>query len=405
MLASGQEDISIPLRSWIDISNIGDCITSHIVETVFGYRPVSSSPDVEHILGVGSIFFLANENSYIWGSGILSDRLPLPAIDASKITALRGRKTAAHLMRSGYHVPDVPFGDPGILVPDVLAHTTRTCLDRREIVFVPHHSKYTSTEYKRFVDSSEIAILDPCTTSLQFIERIRDADIVISESLHGLIFASAFGKKAVWVGDRDADLFKYEDWFTTVDRPPASPLDPLLPIEELVRAATPLRHTINVAELKAAFPHSAAIELPSRGRVDYRTAREHNPFPFFFHDQHRFLKRPAVPALRFFDLAAEVADNIFANWDERPYAVAINHGHGVLPTRHQLARIVDEMDHNQQHQFAAVATIEQVRHAGLEINPLPGGVSWAWGILDDITAVVIRPSGRRFGENHVIFCV
>ncbi len=55
---------------------IGDCITPHIIETVFGYRPVSMDGNFEHVLGVGSVFFLANDPGSSCPSSSLS-ALPL----------------------------------------------------------------------------------------------------------------------------------------------------------------------------------------------------------------------------------------------------------------------------------------------------------------------------------------
>ncbi len=330
----------------------------------------------------------------------------LPTIDATRIHALRGYKTADHLVRNGYKVPDVPFGDPGILVSEFFEpEATKGGSTRKEVVIVPHHSTYKGWQSSRYGHSTEIDILDPCTNSSDFLNRIYHADVVISESLHGIIFASAFGKKVTWIADSDMNLFKYHDWFSTVEQPRAAPLGSSLPVEDLVRAAEACPHRIDSSALKAAFPHEVAVELPSRGRVGYRAAREHNPFCFFFHDQHRDLSRPDMPPLHFFDVAKSVADNIFSTWDERPYAVGVNHRHGVLPNRQQLAAMVFEMDHHHNHDFAVIATKEQIWAAGLDVFPMGNDVFWATGWLKDVSAVLIRPSGNRNGEGYVIFCV
>lgn len=106
-----------------------------------------------------------------------------------------------------------------------------------------------------------------------------------------------------------------------------------------------------------------------------------------------------------FELAASVANVLFSCWDDRPYAIGIVHRHGVLPSKRQLDRILYEMDHHRYHDFAVIAPRHQVAQAGLQMHKLGDELAWAVGDIEDVSAVVIRPNGRRRGDAHVIFCV
>ena len=102
------------IRYWNAIPNNGDAITSFFVQQIMNSDPVLSEGDVPHVLGVGSIFFMATPNSYIWGSGILDPTAPVPPFDVRKVRGLRGKLTRDLLRRQGFAVPDVPLGDPGV---------------------------------------------------------------------------------------------------------------------------------------------------------------------------------------------------------------------------------------------------------------------------------------------------
>ena len=395
----------LPIVGWDDIVNIGDQIVLDITDRVFRYRPRRVAGNVEHMLGVGSLFFMASKNSHIWGSGILTCDEPIPEIRSDRIRALRGTRTADRLVKEGYRLPDVPFGDPGMFVSEYVPdRELNQEAGVSKIVVIPHHSTYTIWANGHFSCSTEVEILDPCTSRMSFLRKIRQAEIVISESLHGLIFATAFRKKAVWIGDVDSDLFKYHDWFSMIDCPPLKPLDPHNDVGQLVRAARIFDHNICMEDLRRSFPHEVAIG-PDDKRIGYKSARDHRPFCFFFQVQQWPFLGGRLSATQCFDLAASAADIIFDCWDDRPYALGIAHHLGILPNKQQLDRIVYEMDHNLHHDFAVVASIQQVIQAGLEMHLLASDLSWAYGNIGESSTVIIRPSGRRRGDNYVVFCI
>ena len=55
-----------------------------------------------------------------------------------------------------------------------------------------------------------------------FLEKMAGCETILSTSLHGLIFAEALGLPNLWIkgyGQAVVDDFKFNDWFSTTDRP------------------------------------------------------------------------------------------------------------------------------------------------------------------------------------------
>ena len=394
----------LPIVGWDEIVNIGDQIILDVTDHVFNYRPMRVSHDIDHMLGIGSLFFMANTKSRIWGTGILTSDEPIPEITPSSVYALRGERTADRLTREGYRLPVIPLGDPGIFVSEYASLDKADHVSAKKIVIIPHHSTYSRWINGQFARSNEIEVIDPCTSKADFLKKIFQANTIISESLHGLVFAIAFKKEVVWIGDADADLFKYHDWFSMVECPPLKPLDPNSSINDLIRAAQIYNHNIKVDDLRQSFPHGLAVQLSDR-RIDYKAARDQHPFCFFFQDHQWPLVGNGLSATLCFDIAASVANTIFDCWDDRPYALGIAHRSGILPNKQQLDQMIYEMNHHLYNDFAVIVTKQQVIQAGLQMHPLSHGLFWAFGKLTGISTVLIRPSGKRRGDHHVIFCM
>ena len=195
----------LPIRYWNRIQNIGDAINPYILELVSGRKPYyATNAEEEHVLGVGSIFFMANRMSHIWGSGILDPRGDLFHIDLAKVHAVRGKRTLAALDSFGLTKP-VPLGDPGVFVDEIpeIAETIGKGEIRRGTVIVPHYALVASEQIEQLARALDATILSPRTLSLDFVREIAGAEAVVSQSLHGLIFAEALGKPSAWIAPSD----------------------------------------------------------------------------------------------------------------------------------------------------------------------------------------------------------
>lgn len=192
--------------------NVGDRISLEIVRDILK----SSGLDLQHItesthrlLGIGSILHDVYVPSTIWGSGLhhYGCRIPTTSLD---VRAVRGPLTYSRLREAQIPCPRV-FGDPGILVTRLFQPSTLTA--SKDYVVIPHftkEAKYSSLKHN---------VLSTITADwLGFLQQISDARLVISGSLHGIIFADALGIPAILLEDTDQDLFKYEDYYFSTGR-------------------------------------------------------------------------------------------------------------------------------------------------------------------------------------------
>ncbi len=111
-------------------------------------------------------------------------------------------------------MPDMSFGDPGIFTDELLQEAGKMpARSGKRIAVVPHHSAIRHPFYQALLHSAEAQVVNICDDFLLPLQQIAEADVVISQSLHGLIFAESFGKPAVWIADKvdKTAVFKYFD--------------------------------------------------------------------------------------------------------------------------------------------------------------------------------------------------
>jgi glycosyl transferase family 25/polysaccharide pyruvyl transferase len=219
----------LPMRYWNRTRNIGDLINPYIVEAVSGRRPYFCvSETTEHLLGIGSILFMATQNSHIWGSGILDPTRDHSQVVVSKVHAVRGKLTQKILRDRHGLSRDVALGDPAVFADELpeLAQYRLDVLIKRKIGLVPHFAMEKSDYIAYLARELDADILSPRTDNLSFVREIMASEIIISQSLHGLIFTEVFSKPSVWLAHTSDEIwtFKFHDWFSNVAEPPLAPM-------------------------------------------------------------------------------------------------------------------------------------------------------------------------------------
>lgn len=203
--------------------NFGDWIGPQLVNNYTGRQPVQSDRNVAGsrlLFAVGSILTLVNRNNVdIWGSGLMRPLTPTESeiksrLQGIKVHAVRGKLTQRELLRSTpWHVPDV-FGDPGLLVPDMVDAPS---FAHNNVAVVPHYVHLPHVDRSR----SSGRIVDVRSDVKSVSEQIAGASAVVSSSLHGLIVAQAFEVPWVWLDVSDHKLgggdFKFDDFFSCLD--------------------------------------------------------------------------------------------------------------------------------------------------------------------------------------------
>lgn len=219
--------------------NFGDELGPLILERILalkGLRPLSevSRASKPTFFSVGSVTHVARNGDIIWGSGALGGIKPTLSngVRNLEIYALRGPLTRRSMIDDHglKHVPSV-FGDPAILVgklfPELLLGA-KTC----KALVVSHIDD--DPEKTRHGLEYASANCDP----FEMIQRISQAESVITSSLHGKIVADSLGVPSVLYQGRTTKAFKFDDYslavlgekariYPTFDSALGAPKDPM----------------------------------------------------------------------------------------------------------------------------------------------------------------------------------
>lgn len=278
----GARPAGLPIRYWTVIANAGDQINPYVVEAVAGRTPYfSPRRNEEHLLGIGSILFMATPASHVWGSGILDPKGDYSQVAVERVHALRGKLTRQVLKDRHGLEREVPLGDPGVFVdeiPEVVARCVSARLKRR-IGVIPHH-RMIGHAYIRDITRGDAAVINPHLDCISFIDEILASEIILSQSLHGLIFAQVFGKPFAWFSHTADEtwLFKFHDWFSTTPDAPREPLPFGTPLDALLAAARMVPHGVDKEALRAVMPQFQGDER--KLGMGFRETRRLAPLAF-----------------------------------------------------------------------------------------------------------------------------
>lgn len=196
-----------------NFKNLGDNISPVIVEYVAKQKNIQLNKPVkktQHLFAVGSIITAGPQDCTVWGSGLLNTRI-LNRLASRKldVRAVRGPLTRIVLMDQGYEVPEI-YGDPAILMPliynvsvekkykvGLITHFNETVEDDSEDKY--HRINIVTDDYKNFV------------------REVKSCEMIVSSSLHGIIFAESYGVPAVLLKPK-CDLLKYFDYYYSTGR-------------------------------------------------------------------------------------------------------------------------------------------------------------------------------------------
>jgi pyruvyltransferase len=263
--------------------NFGDAISPMITAHVSGREVAWGRHLGAQLYGLGSLMRMvavhqrdgrdAGAKPVIWGTGAMGPLPNLGFLDHVDIALLRGPMTAALLNRN-----DREFGDPGLLINEVLGEAPPR---GDHIAVVPH---------MHFADDPEIRAVVAADPRLRFVD-VRDPDPmavvreiasaahVISQSLHGLITADAFGIPNSWLDPSrlpGARGLKFHDYGAGIGRAMGLPLDVGQIAEKAPHLPTgPLTYADGIAASRAAlwarFPKSLRLDQESPDRDLART--------------------------------------------------------------------------------------------------------------------------------------
>lgn len=170
--------------------------------------------------GIGTLINQTMVASYpkilVCGSGTGYGKLAAKNMDHVSFAWVRGPHTAELLGLS----KDAAVTDPACLVADLPRFATAKA-HKTGTVFVPHRlTANLNLDWQGIGQRAGLDVVLPMDDAVSVIERIRDADLVIAESMHGAIIADAF--RVPWIAvavSHHFNTFKWQDWSDSLEMP------------------------------------------------------------------------------------------------------------------------------------------------------------------------------------------
>lgn len=218
-----------PKKNW------GDILSQYLLEHYSGKKlnknDVFYFDDAAHMLdkngkivGIGSSMKYVRPDDYVWGTGCIDEHNI--GNKPKKVYSVRGPLTRDVLLKRGWDVPEI-YGDPALLFPQIYNPTIEK---KYKIGLIPHCVDFFSLEALKAINHMEdmgIKIINVTAGINEFIDQLKECELIISSSLHGLIAADAYGipnysvKLSTLIHGGD---FKYKDHYASVKREHYEPL-------------------------------------------------------------------------------------------------------------------------------------------------------------------------------------
>jgi len=170
--------------------------------------------DSESFLGVGTIIGMPTPESrllHVFSSGVGYDALDAWRVPR-RLWCVRGPLSAQLLGE-----PQAALTDGAILAPDVLGSPHTDDAARTGVVVVPHWESLRFAGWPQACEEAGFRLVSPIDTPASVYSRIAGAGLVLTESLHGAIFADTLGIPWIaFASTRNVSAFKWVDWTLSV---------------------------------------------------------------------------------------------------------------------------------------------------------------------------------------------
>lgn len=202
--------------------NFGDEVTAPLLERLTGRRIVWSPLSRCDAIGAGSILQMAvrtraSHLPIVWGSGFIRPPVEGEPTITDSLLAVRGELSRDRLDPSVRSA--VRLGDPGLLAPHLLDRPVRK---RYAVGFVPHYKDAADPVVTGLLARNRsVRRIDVAWSPEEVAREIAACEVVLSSSMHGLIFSDALGvpNLHVQLGDKlIGGTYKFEDYNTALER-------------------------------------------------------------------------------------------------------------------------------------------------------------------------------------------
>ncbi len=211
----------LKLYWWFDnicTSNFGDLVSKDILLNIFGRSTSWASTSDCDLIAAGSILEIIQNTppkyrSYVWGSGFIREDSKNNNLNHLIFKAVRGKKTKTRVKK------DIPTGDPGILANATYALRKKPFSQKIGVVI--HYADFRLDIVKRFCDDPRFEVITSLDTPENVAKKISTCSLVLSSSLHGLIFADSLSIPNAHIKISDnltGGIYKFLDYYSGVDK-------------------------------------------------------------------------------------------------------------------------------------------------------------------------------------------
>lgn len=202
--------------------NAGDLCTEKIIERLFGLE-VNAKEDDEalkqddiNLIGAGSIAAKIpyKYSGKIWGVGAMyeNDR---PDTPQAEVLAVRGKLTKHRWV--GHKTKNSVLGDIGLLVNNIF--DASSIIKKYKLGIIPHYIDADNLGLRNFLEKNkECLCIDICDKLDNVLRAICECDVILSSSLHGLVFSDSLNIKNHWMilsNKISGGSFKFHDYYST----------------------------------------------------------------------------------------------------------------------------------------------------------------------------------------------
>lgn len=201
---------------WAKRKNFGDLVTRELLISS-GLSPIYGNPKIAKLVCAGSVLehLPQSFSGDVIGTGLMWGKArPLPQ---ARFRSVRGVLTRDVLGLGS----QMPLGDLGLIADRLLAARS-TQHKKYHVGIVPHFmdKAHPWLKHMRNTFNGRLLIINVERSARAVAADIVRCDAIVSSSLHGLIFADAFGIPSAWCEFSDKVLgngFKFRDYGSSID--------------------------------------------------------------------------------------------------------------------------------------------------------------------------------------------
>ena len=215
--------------NWHRSTNFGDQINPYLVEHFLGFIPekyqilneeIGSHEYLKdpHIMLLGSILNEANRNTTVLGAGFVSSESH--CLEEPHFISVRGKLTRDRIYHLYGEKSSIFLGDPALSMPLIYNPSVKK---KYKLGIIPHLIDEWMLNDIQGSIGQDIKIISLRTNEIKediesIIREIKECEMTISSSLHGLITSHTYGVPSLWVEFSDSVIgngFKFRDYLTT----------------------------------------------------------------------------------------------------------------------------------------------------------------------------------------------